>query len=560
MSAASTGGSNQLATRSSGLLSRLAAARDAERAASGRARGPAAAPGRAGHPGRGREDPARALGPRLLRQRRRVALHPRRDDAPAHLPSPEDSSDGLAVLGYLADEQGRAYDHLKTLLAAQDDATAKAAAAARRAQDAAAAALAAKTALDRSVAEQRAALTRYRAAQAAQVGAASGLRGDLLRAGSAAARAADARLARALRAHGGAAGLKAGADCSPGDTRDYPNGKVPASALCPLYGSPDERLREDPARAFNAMSRAYEHDTGSPLCVTDGYRPLAEQFAVARATPNLAARPGHEPPRPRHRGRPVRRGAELRHRGPPVDAAERAAVRLVPPGLGRAVRVHARAVALGVRRLSTAVAVRGPDGALCQASRMISAAHVRRGPRRAAAAPATSAPGTGTTGPTRPTSRPPRRSCSPPTSPPWPRRPRARTWPTARSAAPTSTSSASRSPPAPWSPYTLTLSTIVSALVLIFVGAIADRSPRPTRLFAGFAWAGAAAAAADVPRHRHQLAARRAAAHPRQPLPRRVPGHLRLAAVPDRRAGRAGPGLQPRAGPWATSAAACCWP
>jgi UMF1 family MFS transporter len=42
--------------------------------------------------------------------------------------------------------------------------------------------------------------------------------------------------------------------------------------------------------------------------------------------------------------------------------------------------------------------------------------------------------------------------------------------------------------------YVLTLSTIVSAIVLIFVGALADRSPRPVRLFATFAWAGAAAA------------------------------------------------------------------
>jgi zinc D-Ala-D-Ala carboxypeptidase len=40
-----------------------------------------------------------------------------------------------------------------------------------------------------------------------------------------------------------------------------PNGKVPASALCPLYGSADERLREDPARAFDAMSRAYQPAT-----------------------------------------------------------------------------------------------------------------------------------------------------------------------------------------------------------------------------------------------------------------------------------------------------------
>jgi len=44
--------------------------------------------------------------------------------------------------------------------------------------------------------------------------------------------------------------------------------------------------------------------------------------------------------------------------------------------------------------------------------------------------------------------------------------------------------------------YVLTFSTILSAIVLIFVGAVADRSPRPVRLFAAFAWSGAAAASA----------------------------------------------------------------
>ncbi len=44
--------------------------------------------------------------------------------------------------------------------------------------------------------------------------------------------------------------------------------------------------------------------------------------------------------------------------------------------------------------------------------------------------------------------------------------------------------------------YVLTISTIISAIVLIFIGALADRSPRPVRLFATFAWAGAAAATA----------------------------------------------------------------
>ena len=44
--------------------------------------------------------------------------------------------------------------------------------------------------------------------------------------------------------------------------------------------------------------------------------------------------------------------------------------------------------------------------------------------------------------------------------------------------------------------YVLTISTIGSAIVLIFIGALADRSPKPVRLFATFAWAGAAAASA----------------------------------------------------------------
>ncbi|MGO0577859.1 MFS transporter [Ornithinimicrobium panacihumi] len=43
-------------------------------------------------------------------------------------------------------------------------------------------------------------------------------------------------------------------------------------------------------------------------------------------------------------------------------------------------------------------------------------------------------------------------------------------------------------------PYTITAATIISALVLLFVGAIADRHPRPTWLLGGLAWAGAIAA------------------------------------------------------------------
>ncbi len=42
--------------------------------------------------------------------------------------------------------------------------------------------------------------------------------------------------------------------------------------------------------------------------------------------------------------------------------------------------------------------------------------------------------------------------------------------------------------------YTATAATILSALVLVVVGAIADRSPRPSRLLGAFAWVGAGAA------------------------------------------------------------------
>ncbi|WP_298749324.1 MFS transporter [uncultured Serinicoccus sp.] len=44
-------------------------------------------------------------------------------------------------------------------------------------------------------------------------------------------------------------------------------------------------------------------------------------------------------------------------------------------------------------------------------------------------------------------------------------------------------------------PYTITVATLVSAVVLLFVGAVADRHPRPTWLLGGLAWVGAAAAA-----------------------------------------------------------------
>lgn len=50
--------------------------------------------------------------------------------------------------------------------------------------------------------------------------------------------------------------------------------------------------------------------------------------------------------------------------------------------------------------------------------------------------------------------------------------------------------------PGSLAPYTVTASTLISAVLLIFVGAIADRSKHPARLLGAFAWVGALAASA----------------------------------------------------------------
>lgn len=72
----------------------------------------------------------------------------------------------------------------------------------------------------------------------------------------------------------------------------YANGRIPASALCPLAPGSPHRLRCDAAAAFAAMAAAHEAGLGRPLRVTDAYRDLAGQRDVAARKPELAARPG----------------------------------------------------------------------------------------------------------------------------------------------------------------------------------------------------------------------------------------------------------------------------
>lgn len=88
------------------------------------------------------------------------------------------------------------------------------------------------------------------------------------------------------------AALLPGCDGAAHHVDQYANGRLPDSVLCKLPGASDERLRADAALAFVRLAAAYEEGVGESICVTDGYRTLAEQQQLRRIKPRYAARPG----------------------------------------------------------------------------------------------------------------------------------------------------------------------------------------------------------------------------------------------------------------------------
>jgi zinc D-Ala-D-Ala carboxypeptidase len=208
-------------------------------------------------------------------------------------PSAEQSTNSVATVHYLVNARARLLDRLDILRAAQRATSAKATAASHLTQVAAGMSAKAKAALGGVIADQRAALAGLEAVEAGQVGRAAAIRGRLLRSEQRSARAADKQLAKALRGQDYTLLISQSARCGTGGMhRTYRNGQWPAAARCPLYAAPGQSLRRTAALAFNGMSSAYQAQTGSALCVTDGYRSYAEQVAVRRARPRLAARPG----------------------------------------------------------------------------------------------------------------------------------------------------------------------------------------------------------------------------------------------------------------------------
>jgi D-alanyl-D-alanine carboxypeptidase len=206
-------------------------------------------------------------------------------------PRADRNTDSLATVRYLIDGRARLYDHLHSLESEQVSASARAESASTKAAAAAKTAAEAKLKLDAVINQQRTALEGFRTAQAGQVGQAAGLRGLLLRSKDPAARAADKKLREALQGQDFIHLIDDSSSCGK-DAASYPNGRLPASALCPLYVAPGESLRRGAAMAFNSMARNYEAQTGSALCVADSYRSYSEQVAVKLERQGFAATPG----------------------------------------------------------------------------------------------------------------------------------------------------------------------------------------------------------------------------------------------------------------------------
>ncbi|MFI7589091.1 D-alanyl-D-alanine carboxypeptidase family protein [Spongisporangium articulatum] len=80
--------------------------------------------------------------------------------------------------------------------------------------------------------------------------------------------------------------------CKGGQMELYANGKIPLSALCPLWANGNHYLRADAAYGFNRLSKAYLQAFGAAPCITDSYRSYASQVRLAKTKPTLAAKPG----------------------------------------------------------------------------------------------------------------------------------------------------------------------------------------------------------------------------------------------------------------------------
>jgi hypothetical protein len=81
------------------------------------------------------------------------------------------------------------------------------------------------------------------------------------------------------------------ADCDPSVEPTGSNGQLPASQLCELWQK-GFYLANPAATAITAMNDAFKARFGRNMCLVAAYRPLAEQYTLARTRAGYAAEPG----------------------------------------------------------------------------------------------------------------------------------------------------------------------------------------------------------------------------------------------------------------------------
>jgi hypothetical protein len=203
---------------------------------------------------------------------------------------PDDVGDPLGDLSYITEQRTRALQDVRILTAEQVRLSAAADEASATAREARESIQADKEALDEVMAEQRRKIGALRELQMAEVDKAGPVASILVGARTPEAKVAAQRLRDAL-----SASVLETADIGKPCTDDdgvYPNGQLPASALCPVWGAEGERLAPAASASFSALSKAFAAQTGMPLCITDSYRSLPEQLSVKATRGAWAATPG----------------------------------------------------------------------------------------------------------------------------------------------------------------------------------------------------------------------------------------------------------------------------
>ena len=72
----------------------------------------------------------------------------------------------------------------------------------------------------------------------------------------------------------------------------YQNGRIPATALCPIRSAPALQLECGAATAFDQLNTAFQAQFGQDVGITDGYRSYDEQVQCRLEKGSLCANPG----------------------------------------------------------------------------------------------------------------------------------------------------------------------------------------------------------------------------------------------------------------------------